>query len=310
MHIHDPHTDSFDEPRLDENGLDENGDDNSTHDTTGRERIAKRLARAGVASRRDIEKMIAQGRVLVNGQKLLSAAVLVGPDDKIIVDQKEVGIAETVRLFRYHKPAGLVTSARDEKGRRTVFDALPEGLPRLNSVGRLDLTSEGLLLLTNDGGLQRWLELPITGWVRRYRARAFGFTSQASLDKLKDGVRINGVQYGPIEATLDSVQGRNAWITVSLTEGKNREVRRVLDSLGLVVNRLIRLSYGPFQLGRLTKGQVEEVSLAVLREQCAGYFHTAGIAIPNPDRKGWAKAKPKPKRGQKPASKTTPKAKS
>jgi 23S rRNA pseudouridine2605 synthase len=242
------------------------------------ERIAKALARAGVASRREVERYIAEGRVALNGQVLDSPAVLVGPGDILTVDGKPIDKPEATRVFRYHKPAGLLTSHTDPKGRPTVFEALPTGLPRVISVGRLDLNSEGLLLLTNDGALSRALELPTSGWIRRYRARARGRVTQERLDTLKNGVTVEGVAYGPIEAKLDKAKeaapGTNApanlWITVALTEGKNREVRRVLEHLGLKVNRLIRLAYGPFQLGTLAPGTVEEVGPRVIRELLEG----------------------------------------
>jgi 23S rRNA pseudouridine2605 synthase len=243
-------------------------------DSTDNERVAKVLARAGVASRREVERLIEAGRVAINGQTLTTPAVKVLPDDIVTVDGEVVGGAEPTRLFRYHKPPGLVTSHNDPKGRPTVFETLPDGLPRVISIGRLDLASEGLLLLTNDGELSRALELPSTGWVRRYRARAFGYATQERLDKLKDGITVEGVRYGPIDAHLDKATGdrdgaRNVWITVTLTEGKNREVRRVLEAIGLKVNRLLRLSYGPFSLGDLAAGQVEEVGPRVIRELLA-----------------------------------------
>ena len=231
------------------------------------ERIAKWLARAGIASRRDAEKLIEEGRVTLNGQPVDTPATFVKPGDSVSVGGKVVSAPEHTRLFRYHKPDGLVTTHKDPEGRRTVFEELPEGLPRLVSVGRLDLTSEGLLLLTNDGALSRKLELPGNGWVRRYRARVHGQVDERALAYLARGVTIEGVAYGPIEAGLDSRQGTNAWLTVSLTEGKNREVRRVLQHLGLTVTRLIRTAYGPFQLGTLPRGAVEEVNAKVMREQ-------------------------------------------
>ena len=231
------------------------------------ERIAKVLARAGVCSRRDAERMIAEGRVAVDGKVLDSPAIRVRPNMRISVDGKPIPRPEEPRLWRYHKPVGLVTSHRDPEGRPTVFERLPPDLPRVISVGRLDLNSEGLLLLTNDGGLARQLELPATGWVRRYRVRAFGRVVQAELDPLGKGVTLDGVRYGPIEARLDTAQGGNIWLTVGLREGKNREVRRVLEHLGLKVNRLIRISYGPFQLGQLEAGAIEEVPRRVLRDQ-------------------------------------------
>lgn len=236
----------------------------------GREtqRIAKVMARAGLASRREAEAWIAAGRVAVNGRVIETPATLVGPADKVQVDGKPLPRGEPVRLFRYHKPAGLLTTNRDPGGRPTVFDKLPPGLPRLVAVGRLDLNSEGLLLLTTDGGLARHLELPSTGWARRYRVRVHGTVQQKVLDGLAKGITVDGLRYGPVEATLDHVQeGANAWVTVALREGKNREVRKVLSAVGLSVNRLIRVSYGPFQMGKLPRGAVEEVKAHVLREQ-------------------------------------------
>jgi len=253
--------------------------------------VAKMLARAGVASRREVERLIAAGRVALNGQVLTTPAVRVEPGDILTVDGAVVTEAEPARLFRYHKPVDLVTSHKDPQGRPTVFEALPPGLPRLISVGRLDINSEGLLLLTNDGGLARALEMPATGIVRRYRARARGRVTQARLDTLKTGITVEGVSYGPIEATLDKAkegpQGANLWITVVLAEGKNREVRRVLEALGLKVNRLIRLSYGPFALGTLLPGEVEEVGPRVIREQLAQ--HIAPANLPKGDRPLWKK---------------------
>lgn len=231
------------------------------------ERIAKVMARAGLCSRRDAEKWIAEGRVTVNGRVLESPAVLVSETDDVRVDGKPLAAPERTRLWRYHKPAGLVTTHRDEKGRPTVFQALPPTLPRVISVGRLDLNSEGLLLLTNDGALARRLELPATGWVRRYRVRVHGKPDPAALASLAKGITVEGVAYGAIEASLDRVQGSNAWITVALREGKNREVRRVFEHLALPVTRLIRVAYGPFQLGALPRGAVEEVPGKVLKEQ-------------------------------------------
>lgn len=231
------------------------------------ERIAKYLARAGVASRREAEKLIEQGIVTVDGETLTTPAFKVTPDMDIRVDGTRIGKPEAPRLWRYHKPDGLVTTHKDPQGRPTVFDALAGRLPRVISVGRLDLTTEGLLLLTNDGGLSRQLELPSTGWTRRYRVRAYGRTTQGALDALKDGVEIEGVSYGPIRASVDQVQGGNSWITLSINEGKNREVRNVMRHLGLTVNRLIRTAYGPFQLGKLPKGEFEEISGKQLKEQ-------------------------------------------
>ena len=231
------------------------------------ERIAKFLARAGVCSRRDAERLIADGRVKLNGKVLDTPAVKVTAADKVVVDGRPIGAVEPTRLWRYHKPSGLVTTHRDPAGRNTVFEHLPADMPRVISIGRLDLTSEGLLLLTNDGELARKLELPANGWLRRYRARAYGRIAQEELDKLKDGITVDGIRYGSIDAKLERGGGANAWITVAITEGKNREVRRVLDALGLKVNRLIRTSYGPFQLGTLEPGAVEEIPRRVIRDQ-------------------------------------------
>ena len=231
------------------------------------ERIAKMMARAGVSSRREAEAWIAQGRVAVNGKVITSPALNVTARDRITLDGQPLPAKERTRLFLYHKPAGLVTTHADPGGRPTLFAALPPGLPRLVSVGRLDLNTEGLLLLTNDGGLARVLELPATGWLRRYRVRALGRVLQPDLDKLRRGITIDGVRYGSIEATLDREQGSNVWLTFAMREGKNREVKNVLGHLGLKVNRLIRVSYGPFQLTGLAEGAIEEVKTRVLREQ-------------------------------------------
>ncbi len=244
-------------------------------------RIAKVLARAGVCSRREAERLIAAGRVSVDGQTLTSPAVTVTPDQNIRVDGKRIAKPDPTRLWRYHKPAGLVTTHNDPEGRPTVFDALPPDMPRVISIGRLDVTSEGLLLLTNDGELARMLELPATGWVRRYRVRAFGRISQEELSKLEAGITIDGVRYGALKASLDRLQGGNAWITLALREGKNREVRRVLEHLGLKVNRLIRTSYGPFQLGKLKAGSVEEVNPSVLRDMLGSAYGAARLSTPS-----------------------------
>ena len=231
------------------------------------ERIARRLARAGIASRRVAETMIAAGRVAVNGRIIDSPALNVTARDKVTLDGHLVAEAEPTRLWRYYKPIGLVTSERDERGRDTVFEALPEDLPRVMSIGRLDLNSEGLLLLTNDGALKRRLELPSTGWLRKYRVRVHGAPDDAMLEPLRKGITVAGERFQPMTVTIDRQQGSNAWLTLSLREGRNREVRRALDAVALTVNRLIRVSYGPFQLGELTPGQVEEVRQKALREQ-------------------------------------------
>lgn len=231
------------------------------------ERIAKRLARAGLCSRRDAERWIAEGRVKVDGKLLTKPGVLVTEDSVIIVDGQPLKEPERTRLWRYHKPSGLVTSHKDPQGRTTVFERLPADMPRVISVGRLDLTSEGLLLLTNDGELARRLELPSTGWVRRYRVRVHGVPDPAKLLELERGIMVDGIAYGPIKAMLDRQQGANAWLTVGLKEGKNREIRKVMEHLGWSVSRLIRIAYGPFQLGLLAEGTVEEVQPKALKEQ-------------------------------------------
>ena len=242
--------------------------DEARGDAARGERIAKWLARAGIASRRDAEKLVEDGVVKLNGTTVTHPATFVGAEDIVTVRGTAVATAERTRLFRFHKPDGLVTTHRDPEGRPTVFDKLKlSGLPRVVSVGRLDLNSEGLLLLTNDGALARKLELPSNGWTRRYRVRAWGSIDERALAGLARGITVEGVKYGPIEASLESQTGDNAWISVALDEGRNREVRRVMAHLGLVVNRLIRVSYGPFQLGRLPRGAVDEVPGKVLREQ-------------------------------------------
>jgi 23S rRNA pseudouridine2605 synthase len=266
------------------------------------ERIAKVMARAGLCSRREAEAWIAAGRVSVNGAKINSPALNVTPQDRIMVDGKPLAGPERTRLFLYHKPRGLVTTSADPQGRPTIFGALPKELPRLIGIGRLDLNTEGLLLLTNDGGLARALELPATGWLRRYRVRAHGKVAQAQLDELRDGVTVDGINYGPIEATLDREQASNVWITFAIREGKNREVRNVLRHLGLHVARLIRVSFGPFQLGDLADGAVEEVPTRVLRDQlgdrltkAAGANFEAPVVVRE---KAPAPAAPLPKRSE------------
>lgn len=236
-----------------------------SHSEIPGERIAKVIARAGLASRREAEAWIAAGRVSVNDVVISSPALNVTPSDRILVDGTPLRARERTRLFLYHKPRGLVTTHSDPEGRDTIFRALPKGLPRLISVGRLDINTEGLLLLTNDGGLARVLELPSTAWLRRYRVRALGRVRQDALDRLRGGVTIDGMHYGPIEATLDREQGANVWLTFGIREGKNREVRKVIESLGLKVNRLIRTSFGPFELGDLDDGKVREIETAELR---------------------------------------------
>jgi 23S rRNA pseudouridine2605 synthase len=231
------------------------------------ERVAKRIARSGFCSRRDAERLITAGRVAVDGEVLQTPAITVTAANLVTVDGEPLPALEQPRLFRYHKPAGILTAARDPEGRPTIYDRLPEGLPRLMPIGRLDMGSEGLLLLTNDGGLKRRLELPATGWLRRYRVRVHGRIDEARLAELKKGIELDGFQYGPIQAALDRVQGSNAWLTVALREGKNREIRRVLEHFGWPVNRLIRLSFGPFQLGHLAAGALEEVPAKVIQEQ-------------------------------------------
>lgn len=232
----------------------------------GPQRVAKLLARAGIASRREIERMIAEGRIALNGEKLTTPATLLESVEGLTVDGRPVRPAKATRLFRFHKPQGTITAAHDPKGRATIYDRLPKGLPRLMPVGRLDFMTEGLLLLTNDGELKRQLELPRTGVVRTYRARAFGNVSQVQLEKLAVGVTIEGVRYGSINANLERRTGSNCWIEMSLTEGKNREVRRVLEHLGLKVSRLIRTAYGPFTLEGLEPGAVAEADAAELEQ--------------------------------------------
>ncbi|MGB5559929.1 MAG: pseudouridine synthase [Paracoccaceae bacterium] len=231
------------------------------------DRIAKVLARAGVASRREVERMIEAGRVSVNGKVIASPALNVTAKDRIAVDGVAVGEPEPPRIWLFHKPPGLVTTEKDERGRQTVFDALPKDMPRVMSIGRLDINSEGLLLLTNDGGVKRRLELPSTGWVRKYRVRVKGTPEDAMLEPLRKGITVEGQRFQPMSVTIDRQQGANAWLTIAIKEGKNREIRRAMEHVGLVVNRLIRVSYGPFMLRELRAGQVEEVKPRVVRDQ-------------------------------------------
>jgi 23S rRNA pseudouridine2605 synthase len=247
------------------------------------ERIAKRLARAGLCSRREAERWIADGRVRVDGKVLTTPAVTVTAKSRIQVDGKPLPEAEPAQLWRLHKAKGLVTTHRDPEGRPTVFDRLPKDLPRVIAVGRLDLTTEGLLLLTNDGELARFLELPATGWKRRYRVRVHGKVDQAGLDRLAGGIVIDGVRYGPVQARLDNAKGTNAWITLTLSEGKNREVRRLMEHLDLQVTRLIRTAYGPFQLGDLPRGEVKAVPRRVLRDQLGANAVRFGLTGREPD---------------------------
>lgn len=231
------------------------------------DRIAKWLSRAGVASRRDVERMLTEGSIKLNGKTVTHPATFITAGDIVQVNNKVIDQPDRTRVWRYHKPEGLVTTHKDPEGRPTVFDKLRLQLPRVVSIGRLDLTSEGLLLLTNDGGLARQLELPATGWLRRYRVRVFGVPNETALKALAKGVTVEGVKYGPIEADIDARSGDNTWLSVSLREGRNREIRRVMSHLGLSVSRLIRIAYGPFQLGTLERGGIEEIPPRVLREQ-------------------------------------------
>lgn len=270
---------------------------------TGGERIAKMLAHAGIASRREAEKLIEQGRIAVNGKTLKTPAFKVTPADEVTLDGEPVGARPPTRLWRHHKPEGRLTTHKDPEGRETVFEHLPKDIGRVISIGRLDLASEGLLLLTNDGELARVLELPSTGWTRRYRVRAFGDVKDSQLEKLKNGITVEGITYGPIEAEIDRRTGANIWLTVGLKEGKNREVRKVLGALGLQVNRLMRVAYGPFQLGALKKGETEEIKLSVLRDQLGKLYPLDSDGYPvgsghvaGPEKTGTAKAKPRSNR--------------
>ena len=258
------------------------------------ERIAKVIARAGRASRREAERLIAEGAVRVNGKLIDSPALNVLPSDIITVSGVALAAPEPARLWLYHKPAGLVTTARDEEGRPTVFDNLPEGMPRVVSVGRLDLNSEGLLLLTNDGGLKRRLELPATGWLRKYRVRVKGTPDEASLDPLRRGITVEGEHFQPMQVTIDRQQGANAWLTIGLREGRNREIRRALGAVGLIVNRLIRISFGPFRLGDLPEGAVEEVRARMLRDQLGAEFAAAEAPLKTAQRVRSRTAEPAP----------------
>ncbi len=278
----------------------------------GGERIAKVIARAGLCSRRDAERWIADGRVSVDGTVLKTPAHTVSAANKVLVDGHPLPAAAETRLWRYHKPPGLVTSHGDPQGRTTVFDKLPKAMGRVISIGRLDLSSEGLLLLTNDGELARRLELPATGWQRRYRVRAYGEVNEDRLARLAQGITVAGVKYGPIEAKLESSTGKNSWLEVSLSEGKNREVRKVLEHLKLNVNRLIRISYGPFLLAKMGRGEIIEVAGKVLRDQLASADGKNADGSPaakgNFRGKGWAKSGKKPgsnKPGWKPTSRKT-----
>ncbi|WP_290560360.1 pseudouridine synthase [Aestuariivita sp.] len=257
-----------------------------TDTPTPGDRIAKVLARAGIASRREAERMITAGRIAVNGKQIDSPALNVTAKDRITVDGKPLAEPEPARVWLYHKPPGLVTTARDDKGRATVFDDLPDEMPRVMSIGRLDLNSEGLLLLTNDGELKRKLELPSTGWLRRYRVRIKGRPKDEDFAPLRTGLTVGADRFQPMQVTLDRQQGANAWLTIGLREGKNREIRRAIEDIGFTVNRLIRISYGPFQLGTLKPGAVEELRRRVVRDQL-------GLEA-EPDPKPVRKPRPKP----------------
>ncbi|QRF67978.1 pseudouridine synthase [Ponticoccus alexandrii] len=261
----------------------------STKPTPEGDRIAKVIARAGLASRREAERMIEEGRVAVNGRVIDRAALNVTDRDRIEVDGKPLDAPEAARIWLYHKPTGLVTTTKDEQGRPTIFDALPDDLPRVMSVGRLDLNSEGLLLLTNDGAVKRKLELPSTGWLRRYRVRVNGRPTDEMLAPLREGLTIDGQTFQPMTVAIDRQQGANAWLTVGLREGKNREVRRAMADIGLTVNRLIRLSYGPFQLGQMKPGEVQEVRGRIVRDQ---------LGLPSPAQETTARPGPSGKAGK------------
>lgn len=265
-----------------------------TPDTTKGERIAKVMARAGLCSRRDAERWITEGRVKVDGKVIDTPATLIADPTTVVVDGKPLSAPEEARLWRYHKPPGLVTSHKDDQDRPTVFDNLPPQIGRVVSVGRLDLNSEGLLLLTNDGGLARELELPSNDWVRTYRVRVFGHVTEEKLATLKDGVVVEGIKYGSIDASIEKQTGRNAWLIVSLSEGKNREIRRVMEHLELRVNRLIRTQYGPFRLDGLERGDVQQIPRRQMIDQLGGKLDSTAAPIKS-SKKGWAKSKPKAK---------------
>jgi len=243
------------------------------------ERIAKVIARSGICSRREAEVLVAQGRVDLDGRPVEEPGTKVRPGQRVTVDGEPLPALEPPRIWRYHKPRGLLTAARDPQGRPTIYDRLPPTLPRVMPVGRLDLNSEGLLLLTNDGGLKRRLELPATGWLRRYRVRVFGQVDPKALTRLAQGVTVDGVTYGSVKARLDNQAGGNAWLTFALREGKNREIRKLCEFLGYRVNRLLRVAYGPFQMGALPEGEVEEIPAKVLREQLGAAYETVAAAV-------------------------------
>ncbi|WP_298843459.1 pseudouridine synthase [uncultured Roseobacter sp.] len=268
----------------------------STDDTPAGDRIAKVLSRAGVASRREAERMIEAGRVTVNGEKITSPALNVTAADKITVDGKDVGEPDPPRIWLYHKPTGLVSTDNDEKGRDTIYDKLPADMPRVMSIGRLDLNSEGLLLLTNDGGVKRRLELPSTGWLRRYRVRVNGRPTDETFEPLRRGISADGENFQPMTVSLDRQQGANAWLTVGLREGRNREIRRAMTEIGLSVNRLIRISYGPFQLGDLKQGEVEEVRRKIVRDQL-GLEAAPEKPAPRTPQRGKGAGRPQVRRG-------------
>ncbi len=271
-----------------------------------KERIAKVIARAGLCSRRDAERWIAEGRVKLDGKVLETPAIVVGPDNTIEVNGEPLPLPERPRLWKYHKPKGQITAARDPEGRDTVFDHLPKDLPRLQPVGRLDYNSEGLLLFTNDGGLKRKMELPATGWTRRYRVRVHGQVDERHIKTLAEGITIDGVHYAPIEASISHQAKTNAWMLMSLKEGKNREIRRVCEHLGLIVNRLIRVSYGPFQLGEIEPGDIVELPAKLIRDQ----FGLEGKTSPPKETSSKSNSsgkKPQGRTGRKPSDKSSTK---